>query len=391
MVLLEVDLVVLVWVEHQRVNMKKQHVSVRPDLAEKCEAVGFNYKDVDGHVYWDESRCYQFTETQIDDIDDITTELHSMAIEATKSIITEGSYDKYHIPLEFVPMIEDSWNKGEKHLYGRMDLCYTSDGQFKLFEYNADTPTSLLEASIVQWDWLCDMFPKADQFNSIHEKLIARWKEVVGNNLVYFTCLKDNIEDINTTEYLMRTATEAGLPVEWIFVDDIGHNKFTNRFVDLQDYPIDKLFKLYPSEWMLDEEFAQFIVGSQTQFVEPIWKVITSSKALLVKMWEMFPNHPNMLATYFEPDRLSNYARKPIFSREGANILINAHGDTFLTDGDYGQVPFIYQDYCELPKFGDSYALIGSWVIGDQAAGIGIREDSTLVTRNTSRFIPHYF
>lgn len=385
------DLVVLVWVEHQRVNMIRHNVNIRPDLQEKCEAVGFNFTTVDGQIYWDESHCYQFTSQQIDDIDDITTELHQMAIEATKSIIVNGEYEKYHIPLEFVPMIEHSWYNGDKHLYGRMDLCHTPSGEFKLFEYNADTPTSLLEASIVQWDWLVDMVPDADQFNSIHEKLIARWKEVVGNNLVYFSCLKDNQEDINTTEYLMRTAEEAGLPVEWIFVDDIGHNKFTKRFVDLQDYPIEKLFKLYPSEWMLDEEFAQHIIGAQTQFIEPIWKVITSSKTLLVKMWEMFPNHPNLLATYFEPDRLTNYARKPIFSREGANILINANGDTFLTDGEYGQVPFIYQDYCPLPKFGDSYTLIGSWVIGDQAAGIGIREDSTLITRNTSRFIPHYF
>lgn len=382
---------VLVWVEPQRVNMIKRNVSVRPDLQEKCEAVGFNYTTVDGEVYWDESHCYQFTEEQIDNIDDITTELHQMAIEATKSIIENGEYEKYHIPLEFVPMIEHSWNAGEKHLYGRMDLCHTSTGEFKLFEYNADTPTSLLEASIVQWDWLCDMFPNADQFNSIHEKLIARWKEVVGNNLVYFTCLKDNQEDINTTEYLMRTASEAGLPTEWIFVDDVGYNKFTKRFVDLQDYPIDKLFKLYPTEWMLDEEFAQHIVGAQTQFIEPIWKVITSSKTLLVKMWEMYPNHPNLLATYFEPDRFVNYVRKPIFSREGANILISYNNDSWYTDGDYGNIPCIYQDYCPLPKFGDSYTLIGSWVIGDQAAGIGIREDSTLITRNTSRFIPHYF
>lgn len=384
------DLVVLVWAEHQRVNMIRHNVNVRPDWLEKCEAVGFHFPTVEGQTYWDETHCYQFTEQQIDNIDDITTELHQMTIEATKSIIVDGDYEKYHIPLEFAPMIEHSWYKGEKPLYGRMDLCYTPSREFKLLEYNADTPTSLLEASIVQWDWLVDMFPEADQFNSIHEKLIARWNEVVGNNLVYFSCLKDNQEDINTTEYLMRTAEEAGLPVEWIYVDDVGYNKFTKRFVDLQDYPIEKLFKLYPSEWMLDEEFAQHIVGAQTQFIEPIWKVITSSKTLLVKLWEMFPNHPNLLATYFERYQLSNYVRKPIFSREGANILISANGDTMFTDGDYGQVPFVYQDYCPLPKFGDSYTLIGSWVIGDQAAGIGIREDSTLITRNTSRFIPHY-
>ncbi len=370
--------------------MIRHEVTVRPDSLQRCKDVGFNFPIIDDQIYWDESHCYQFFPNQIDLIDDVTNELHQMAIAATKSIIENKEYEKYHIPLEFVPMIEHSWNNGDKHLYGRMDLCF-NNGIIKLLEYNADTPTSLLEASVVQWDWLVDKFPSGDQFNSIHEKLIARWKDVVGNNLIYFSCLKENLEDINTTEYLLRTADEANIPVEWIYVDDIGYNKFTNKFVDLDENPIEKLFKLYPSEWLLDEDFAEYIPTSKTQFIEPMWKVITSSKSILVKMWEMYPNHPNLLATYFESDKLVNYVRKPVFSREGANIEINLYGSDFVTsDGDYG-APFIYQEYCPLPQFDDSYTLIGSWVVGDQAAGIGIREDSTLITRNTSRFIPHYF
>jgi glutathionylspermidine synthase len=38
-----------------------------------------------------------------------------------------------------------------------------------------------------------------------------------------------------------------------------------------------------------------------------------------------------------------------------------------------------------------SFPVIGSWVIGDAAAGIGIREDDGPITRNSSRFVPHYF
>ena len=44
-----------------------------------------------------------------------------------------------------------------------------------------------------------------------------------------------------------------------------------------------------------------------------------------------------------------------------------------------------------LPAFDGNYPVIGSWIIGDDAAGIGIREDDTPITRNTSRFVPHYF
>jgi glutathionylspermidine synthase len=30
-------------------------------------------------------------------------------------------------------------------------------------------------------------------------------------------------------------------------------------------------------------------------------------------------------------------------------------------------------------------------VVGEEAAGIGIREDDSPITRNSSRFVPHYF
>ncbi|MWT36094.1 glutathionylspermidine synthase preATP-grasp family protein, partial [Escherichia coli] len=34
--------------------------------------------------------------------------------------------------------------------------------------------------------------------------------------------------------------------------------------------------------------------------------------------------------------------------------------------------------------------LIVSWIVDDEACGLGIREDNTLITKDTSRFIPHY-
>ena len=56
-----------------------------------------------------------------------------------------------------------------------------------------------------------------------------------------------------------------------------------------------------------------------------------------------------------------------------------------------GAEGYVYQALAPLPKFGDDYAVIGSWIVGDKPAGIGIREDATPITRNTSRFVPHYF
>ena len=58
-------------------------------------------------------------------------------------------------------------------MYGRFDLAYDGTTPPKLLEYNADTPTSLLEAAVIQWRWQQDMRPERDQFNSIHERLLA--------------------------------------------------------------------------------------------------------------------------------------------------------------------------------------------------------------------------
>jgi len=59
------------------------------------------------------------------------------------------------------------------------------------------------------------------------------------------------------------------------------------------------------------------------------------------------------------------------------------------SDGDYGDEGFIYQEYYPLPQYLDNYPIIGSWVIGCEPAGIGIRETKTRITDNLSRFLPH--
>ena len=102
-------------------------------------------------------------------------------------------------------------------------------------------------------------------------------------------------------------------------------------FVDLDNQPIELMFKLYPWEWMMRETFGASLPGAPTQFVEPPWKAILSNKAILPLLWAMFPNHPNLLPAYFEGDPKAaelgtSYARKPLYSREGANVELIVDG-----------------------------------------------------------------
>ncbi|MGA2126559.1 MAG: glutathionylspermidine synthase family protein, partial [Xanthobacteraceae bacterium] len=167
------------------------------------------------------------------------------------------------------------------------------------------------------------------------------------------------------------------------------------RFVDLAGRPIDLLFKLYPWEWMLREPFGERLPGAATQFVEPPWKAILSNKGILPLLWEMFPRHPNLLPAWFEGDPAAaslgtSYVRKPLYSREGANVEIVAGGSVVDADGGpYGAEGFIRQAVAGMPHPGGNYAVVGSWIAAGKPCGLSLREDSGPITKNTSRFVPH--
>lgn len=369
--------------------MQRHALSPRPDWQAKVEQLGLIFHSPNG-PYWDESACYQFTANEIDTLEVATNELQRLCLLTVERVIEEDLFDRLHIPKQFVPLIRNSWEQEHLSLYGRFDLCFDGVHPPKLYEYNADTPTSLLEAAVVQWYWLEELFPDSDQFNSIHEKLIARWQEAGIEGPVHFACVRDHDEDFANTLYMQDTAVQAGLSTKQLYMDEIGWNG--RCFVDLQEQRISTLFKLYPWEWLIDEAFSPYLLREPWRLVEPAWKMVLSNKAILPLLWEMFPDHPNLLPCYPSPDPLDgNWIKKPIFGREGANITLRSSGKERATSGQYGSEGFIYQAVQMPPNFGGHFPVIGSWIVQDQAAGIGIRESDGPITNDTSRFIPHLF
>jgi glutathionylspermidine synthase len=378
--------------------MRREQLIPRPDWPQKMEAVGFGFHSIDG-IYWDERACYAFTSAQVDLVETATSDLHEMCIAAAQHVIDKDLYDRFAIPRECVGMIERSWNDDEASLFGRFDLSWDGTGAPKMLEYNADTPTSLIETSVAQWYWLQEVKPNTDQFNSLHEKLIARWQQIaekLPSKVIHFSCVADSEEDVGNLDYLRDVATQAGIDARFIDVTDIGWDAVAKKFADEQFNEIATLVKLYPWEWLVREPFGRNLIDCEMRVIEPAWKMLLANKAILPVLWELFPDHPNLLPAYFEPQKFaSDFVKKPLLSREGANVTINTQGSEIVTPGEYGAEGFIYQAYHPVPNFRangeDNYAVIGSWIIGDEPAGIGIREDESPVTKNTSRFLPHYF
>jgi glutathionylspermidine synthase len=407
--------------------VRRQHRQPRPNWLDIVVEQGLVYEDTllypadNRRPYWDESVYYSFDLDEILLLESQVELLHSMCLDAIDHVIATERFADFAIPQACWQPIVDSWNRNDPHLYGRFDLRYDGSGPAKLLEYNADTPTTLLEASVIQWHWLKDVLPDHDQWNSLHERLVERWQSFGGglaSSTIHFTWtnLETTGEDHLTTAYLQETAAEAGFDTIGLAIEDLGWDSDLQTFVDLAQTPIDTLFKLYPWEWLVNDPFGVNALRtlpsgrvsnrdlsaagvsitnagashSAITWIEPAWKMLLSNKAILAVLWQLNPGHPSLLPAYLDdPGPLTEYVRKPKLGREGANVTIVKPDGTLTTAGEYGEEGFVYQAYDPLPSFDGQHPVLGAWLVGDEAAGLGIRESAGLVTDQMSSFIPH--
>jgi glutathionylspermidine synthase len=363
----------------------------RPNWQKRVESHGLFYHTLGGETYWDESAYYQFRPAEIDNLELATQTLHAMCLEIVREVIEDRQFALFLIPPEFEDLVTRSWQEQELSIYGRFDLAYDGTGPPRMLEYNADTPTALVEAAVAQWFWLQDLDARGDQFNSIHEHLIDGWKRLRERDPspIYFSALSGVVEDYVTVEYLRDTCIQAGFETDYLDVEMIGWDSARRTFVDGRDRLIRRLFKLYPWEWLVRDDFGRHVAHAPTRWLEPPWKAILSCKSILPLLYDRYPDSPYLLPASFEPLK-GNYVRKPVHAREGSNVTVYVDDRVaFESGGPYGEGPFVYQALAPLRPFSGRYPILGTWIIDGQACGMGIREDDTLVTRNTSRFVPH--
>jgi glutathionylspermidine synthase len=393
--------------------MRRVPMQVRPDWVKKCEEVGFTFHSLDsenGEPYWRESVAYELDTAEVEKLAQETKELFDRCMDAIDFVIENNRFAEFDIPEAFWEPIKQSWDRDDPTVFGRFDLCFDSAGPSKLLEFNADTPTSLIESAVVQWFWLKDLFgDDKDQFNSIHEELIAQWQHIRTQRWhlpkdapLYVASLHDSgdgellSEDYDNVAYMAETIKAAGFEPRQIFMEEIQWDATNEQFVDKTGWPIRQIYKLYPWEWMTRENYADNVLaaGQRTQWVEPLWKLLLSNKQLLVILWELFPGHPNLLPAFNTnvPFGGKMHVRKPKLGREGANVqIVGADGIVVeQADGGYGEEGYVWQEYKPLPSFEGWNAVIGSWIVGETPCGVDFRETSTKITGDMAFFVPHY-
>lgn len=371
--------------------MHRQTIDPRKNWQKRVEEYGLMFHTLKGEPYWDESAAYQLSSFQVDQLELAANTLHEMCMELVQEVIDERMFGLFRIPPEFEDMVIRSWEDQEPSIYGRFDLAYDGVGAPKLLEYNADTPTALVEAAVVQWAWLKDIDERGDQFNSIHERLIEAWQALraYDDRPIHFAAMEGIQEDYITVEYLRDTAIQAGFDTDYLDIEQIGYDSQRKTFVDRSGRPIQRMFKLYPWEWIIRDDFGKSVLEAPTKWVEPAWKMILSCKSILPLLYDRHPDSPFLLPASFEP-MVGSYVRKPIHAREGANITLMINDQVRqTTDGVYGDLPSVYQALAPMKAHDGHFPVCGAWIVNGVACGVGIREDDTMITQNTSRFVPH--
>ncbi|WP_327353936.1 glutathionylspermidine synthase family protein [Streptomyces sp. NBC_01304] len=392
--------------------MERHTVEPRPGWQRVVEEQGLIYPltrhpDDSLRPYWDESAYYEFSLPEVEALEEVVEELHAMCLAAAGHIVAADRFADLGITdPRLITLIREAWRRRAElpSVYGRFDLRYDGrGGPAKMLEYNADTPTSLVEAASPQWFWMEECFPGADQWNSLHERLVEAWRGQAkllppGSPLYFAHSTGDELgEDLMTVAYLRETAEQAGLDTEAIAVEDIGWDGLTGRFVDERLRFIRSCFKLYPWEWLTTDRFGPQVLATldngggtgSTLWIEPVWKMLLSNKALLAILWELYPGHPNLLPAYLDGPRelamTTGYVAKPLLGREGAGVTVHEPGRS----SEVREEPCCYQELAPLPAFDGNRVVLGAWVVEDEAAGLGIRESSGLITDEYARFLPH--
>lgn len=374
------------------------------------------YDEDDTEHYWNENFVYCFSQLEHSDIVQQVEELHRLCIDAIDDIAA-GTYGHLGLPAPMFRLARDSWSahrenpEAEMDLYGRFDVIRDAEnGAVKLLEYNADTPTSLVESAVCQDTHFLFHFgddPRFIQPTRLGDALIDRWEEIrlartgrfgYVDNTLYCACVRDDEygEDEVSTKLIQHTAQMAGWRTHFIRMEDIVFDTELRRFEDQEGYPIQSIFKLYPWEDIGLDEFADYTIETypSTAWFEPAWKMFLSTKHLLAILWHRNPGHPNLVPAYVgSPQDLRHYVRKPIFGREGTGIEIVDDGHRVAGDPeDWDASECVFQEYIDTKDvFGGTanfHPVIGAWIVGGKFAGYSIRESDGLITDDSARFTP---
>ena len=374
------------------------------------ESIGFGWHtDLDGSRYIS-NELVSITQDEAEAFYEATNELYDMYVAAAEYVINNDLFHELGIPFNLVDTIKASWeNDVHWHLYGRFDLAGGIDGKpIKLIEFNADTPTSLFETAIIQWAMLkFNNLDEAAQFNDVYEALVENFKRLVTLQedtsafdeyyegwKILFSSIAGSVEDENTTRLLESAARDAGFECDFAFVDEVSFDDDEGIFWNGQNW--EYWFKLIPWEMIaIDESDLALIIkniikNQKAIILNPAYTLLFQSKGIMKILWDLYPNHPLLLESSFEPLKGKKQVKKPFLAREGANVsIINSDGSIEIqNDGEYANGKFLYQEFADFAKDESGNSYQAGMFFAFEGCALGFRKGKDIID-NYSKFVGH--
>jgi glutathionylspermidine synthase len=387
------------------VTLKK----LQPLTPEFLDSIGFHWHTDRDETPYIADEAVIVTEAEAEAYYEAVNELYDMFVKAGEYVVENNLFHEIGIPFNLVDAVKKSWeNDVHWHIYGRFDLAGGIGGApIKLLEFNADTPTALFETAIVQWAMLkANGLDEAAQFNNVYEAIRDNFNRliVLDGDLndferyyegwkILFSSIRGNIEDENTTKLLQKMADDAGFHTAFAYVDAVEFGDEEGIFFEEEQY--EYWFKLIPWEMIAIEEsdlariLTKIMENQKAIILNPAYTLMFQSKAMLKILWDLYPNHPLLLETSFEPLG-KKQVQKPFFGREGGSVkILDADGNVITAAEDaYGDQPSIYQAFVELPKDENGRNYQAGVFFAYEGCGLGYRRGGDILD-NMSKFVSH--
>lgn len=380
---------------------------IKPLDKQSLEEIGLEWHTDSDNTDYISNEVVEISKSEAEAFYEAGNELYDMFVEAGQYVIDNNLFFELDIPTTLIDTIKDSWeNEVHWHIYGRFDFAGGFDNKpIKLLEFNADTPTLLYESAMIQWALLkYNRMDSNSQFNNIFDCISDNFKRMItlGEDInrfdemyegwgVLFSSIRGNSEEEQTTRFLLECAKNAGLETEFCYIDEVNFSEEEGVFFN--DRKFEFLFKLLPWEIIsIDEPELALIINKMIQnkntiFLNPAYTLLFQSKRMLKILWDLFPNHPLLLETSYNPLN-KKQVKKVSFGREGANIEILENNSVIeKKNGEYGNYKSVYQEFYELNSHNGIYYQPNVF-FAYESCGLGIRKGGNIMD-NFAKFVPH--
>jgi glutathionylspermidine amidase/synthetase len=358
-----------------------------------------------------------------------TNVLHELFLDATDYVLHHKAQlaDKFCIPERIWPRLRLSWFRQRNDIIsGRFDFSVTPSG-IKVYEYNADSASCLLECGLIQESWskAVGLEVGKNTSSSLFKNLVDTWKQKNVDGHLHLLCDND-LEEIYHSMYMKSAAEEAGIKctlivgfksISWAadgnLLDSNGVeiiniwktwswrtalNQITEKQMDLyfpitENFRESKEFDTSKIDRSQAPNLPDLVFHPRVRVFEPLWTLIPSCKSILPVLWNLKHDHPYFLRSSFECDATlekSGYASKPVTGRAGGNIaLYNPDGSLIeQTAGKWEDDKYVFQELCMLPKFDEDFVQVCTWAINGEYSGTVLRVDKTGIINLESNVYP---